>query len=156
MPDDARLAAFASDEELLTREDASQLVRRLWALLHDYHRRIAFALVLIALWTACLLAGPALVKHGIDAGLTGKDAGALYLSAGLYFGVAVAGFWFGRSAIWSVSKIGEPFLRDLRNKVFRHLMSLDLGFFEREQTLRLIVSHRAFLQASASQASRSA
>ena len=138
MPDDARLAAFASDEELLTRQDASQLVRRLWALLHDYHRRIVFALVLIAFWTACLLAGPVLVKHGIDSGLTGKDAGALYLSAGLYFGVAIAGFWFARSALWSVSKVGERFLRDLRNKVFRHLMSLDLGFFEREQTGRLV------------------
>jgi ATP-binding cassette, subfamily B, bacterial len=138
MPSDAVLAAFSSDEELITREDASQLVRRLWSLLGKYHRKIYFGLLLIAIWTACLLAGPALVKHGIDAGLTGKNEGALYLSAGLYLGVAIAGFFFGRAAIWAVSKIGEPFLRDLRNKVFRHLMSLDLGFFETEQTGRLV------------------
>ena len=49
-----------------------------------------------------------------------------------------AGSTFGRWALWSVSKIGEPFLRDLRNRVFRHLMSLDLGFFEAEQTGRLV------------------
>jgi ATP-binding cassette, subfamily B, bacterial len=138
MASDARLEAFASDEELLTRDDAKHLVRRLWRLLDPFHRRIAFATVLIMLWTACLLAGPALVKHGIDAGLRGKDEGALDLSAGLYLGVAIGGLLFARAAIWSVSKIGEPFLRDLRNRVFNHLMSLDLGFFEREQTGRLV------------------
>jgi ATP-binding cassette, subfamily B, bacterial len=138
MGSDARRQAFATDEELLTRDDAKHLVRRLWSLLDPYHAKIYAAVGLIALWTGCLLAGPALVKHGIDAGLRGKDEGALDLSAGLYLGVALAGLLFGRSAIWAVSKIGEPFLRDVRNRVFRHLMSLDLGYFEREQTGRLV------------------
>jgi ATP-binding cassette subfamily B protein len=138
MPSDAVLAAFSSDEEPITREDASKLARRLWSLLDQYHRKIYFAVALIAVWTGCLLAGPALVKYGIDHGLTGKDETALYAAAGLYLCIAIAGFWFGRAAIWSVSKIGEPFLRDLRNKVFRHLISLDLGFFETEQTGRLV------------------
>jgi len=138
MASDARREAFASDEELLTREDAKHLVRRLWRLLDPYHRRIAVATLLIVLWTGCLLAGPALVKHGIDAGLRGKDEGALDFAAGCFLAVAILGLLFARTAIWSVSKIGEPFLRDLRNKVFHHLMSLDLGFFEREQTGRLV------------------
>jgi ATP-binding cassette subfamily B protein len=133
-----RRVAFASPEELLTREDTQRLARRLWQILGPYHRRIAGSTALIMLWTACILAGPALVKHGIDAGLRGKDEGALDLAAGLYLAVAVGGLAFARAAIWSVAKIGEPFLRDLRNRVFRHLMSLDLGFFEREQTGRLV------------------
>ena len=99
MATDARREAFASDEELLTREDASRLVRRLWSLLGAYHRKIYFSLLLIAIWTACLLAGPALVKRGIDAGLTRNDATALYVSAGVYLCVAVAGFFFGLSLI---------------------------------------------------------
>jgi ATP-binding cassette, subfamily B, bacterial len=138
MGTDARRQAFATDDELLTREDAQTLLRRLWTLLDPYHAKIAGAVALIALWTGCLLAGPALVKHGIDAGLRGKDEGALDLSAGLYLAVALGGLFFARSALWAVSKVGEPFLRDLRNRVFRHLMSLDLGFFEREQTGRLV------------------
>ncbi len=138
MGTDARRQAFATDDELLTRGDAQTLLRRLWTLLDPYHAKIAGAVALIALWTGCLLAGPALVKHGIDAGLRGKDEGALDLSAGLYLVVALGGLLFARSAIWAVSKVGEPFLRDLRNTVFRHLMSLDLGFFEREQTGRLV------------------
>ena len=48
---DARREAFASHEELLTREDTQRLVRRLWRLLGAYHRRIGVSLVLIVLWT---------------------------------------------------------------------------------------------------------
>src|SRR5262249_32811995 len=115
MATDARLEAFASDEELLTRDDAKHLVRRLWRLLHPYLGRIAVATLLIMVWSLCLLSGPALVRHGIDAGLQGKDEGALDLSAALFLAVAVGGLLFARAAIWSVSKVGEPFLRDLRN-----------------------------------------
>ena len=110
MGSDARRQAFATDEELLTREDAKHLVRRLWALLGPYHLKIYGSVGLIAFWTACLLAGPALVKHGIDAGLRGKDEGALDLSAGLYLGVAIFGLAFGRFAIWAVSKSGTESL----------------------------------------------
>lgn len=140
MGSDARRAALSlnREEETVTREDAERLLRRLWKLLRPYHRRIGLAIVLIALQTGALLAGPTLVKHGIDAGIGHKDQGALYLSAGLYLAAAIAGLFFGRLAILMTAKVGEPFLRDLRNLVFAHLMSLDLGYFEREQTGRLV------------------
>ncbi len=125
-------------DEALNRQEAERLLRRLWDLGRPYHRRALFALVLVALQTACILAGPALVAHGIDAGIQAKDEAALDLSAGLYLVIAVLGLGIGRSAIWMVSKVGEPFLRDLRVRVFEHLLSLDLGFFEGEQTGRLV------------------
>jgi ATP-binding cassette, subfamily B, bacterial len=125
-------------DEALSRQEAERLLRRLWRLGQPYHRRAGLALVLVALQTACILAGPALVAHGIDAGLQRKDSGALYLSAGLYLAIAIVGLGVGRAAIWMVSKVGEPFLRDLRVRVFEHLLSLDLGFFEGEQTGRLV------------------
>jgi ATP-binding cassette, subfamily B, bacterial len=37
-----------------------------------------------------------------------------------------------------VAKVGEAFLRDLRSRVFRHLMSLGMDFFEREKTGTLV------------------
>src|SRR5206468_3452967 len=83
-------------------------------------------------------AGPALVGHGIDAGLRKNDAGALNLSASLYLFAAIAGLFFGRAVIRMVAKVGEAFLRDLRSRVFRHLMSLGMDFFEREKTGKLV------------------
>jgi ATP-binding cassette, subfamily B, bacterial len=106
--------------------------------LRPYRWRIVFSILLLIGQTACLLAGPALVKHGIDAGLRKNDAGALNLSALLYLFAAIAGLFFGRAVIRMVAKVGEAFLRDLRSRVFRHLMSLGMDFFEREKTGKLV------------------
>jgi ATP-binding cassette, subfamily B, bacterial len=125
-------------EEKLTRRDATQVLRRLRPYLRPYRGRIALSILLLIGQTSCLLAGPALVRHGIDAGLRKNDAGALNLSALLYLFAAIAGLFFGRAVIRMVAKVGEAFLRDLRSRVFRHLMSLGMDFFEREKTGKLV------------------
>ena len=43
-------------------------MRRLWQLLRPYRGQIALAAVVLVIQTACLLAGPALVGYGVDAG----------------------------------------------------------------------------------------
>jgi ATP-binding cassette, subfamily B, bacterial len=125
-------------EEKLTRRDATQVLRRLIPYLRPYRGRIVFSILLLIGQTSCLLAGPALVRHGIDAGLRKNDAGALNLSALIYLFAAIAGLFFGRAVIRMVAKVGEAFLRDLRSRVFRHLMSLGMDFFEREKTGKLV------------------
>jgi ATP-binding cassette, subfamily B, bacterial len=125
-------------EETLTRHDATQVLRRLRPFLRPYRGRIILSILLLIGQTSCLLAGPALVRHGIDAGLKPHDAGALNLSALLYLFAAIAGLFFGRAVIRMVAKVGEAFLRDLRSRVFRHLMSLGIDFFEREKTGTLV------------------
>ncbi len=125
-------------DEKLTRDDAEQVLRRLRSMLRPYRRAIALATVLLVAQTACLLAGPALVRYGVDHGLSAHDAGALNLAAGLFLVAAVTGLFLGRSVILKVTRIGETFLRDLRERVFRHLLSLGMDFFEREKTGRLV------------------
>ena len=107
-------------------------------MLRPYRGRIALAILLLLGQTSCLLAGPALVRHGIDDGLRAHDAGALNLSALLYLFAAISGLFFGRAVIKMVARVGETFLRDLRSGVFRHLMSLGMDFFEREKTGTLV------------------
>jgi ATP-binding cassette subfamily B protein len=104
-------------EETLTRDEAQQVVRRLVRMLRRYRRRITVAVVLLVLQVAALLAGPALVRHGIDAGLRKHDAGALNLSAAIYLVVAFVGLFLGRAVILLVARVGESFLRDLRNRL---------------------------------------
>ena len=125
-------------EETLSRHEARQVLRRVAQVLRPYRWRIAFAILLLVGQTACLLAGPALVRHGIDDGLRVHDSGALNLSAFLYLLAAITGLFFGRAVIKVVARVGETFLRELRAGVFRHLMSLGMDFFEREKTGTLV------------------
>jgi ATP-binding cassette, subfamily B, bacterial len=130
--------AAVSDEEKLRRGEGQQIVRRVIRMLRPWWRRVALALLCVAGQVACLLAGPALVRHGIDAGINAGDAGVINLSAGLYVAVAIAALVLGRLAIILAAQVGETFLRDLRVRVFRHLLDLGLDYFEREQTGRLV------------------
>jgi ATP-binding cassette subfamily B protein len=125
-------------DETLTRADATKVLRRLRELLRPYRRQIALATLLLVAQTACLLAGPALVRYGIDNGLRPGDAGALNTAAIVYLVLAFVGAYLGRLVILMVARVGETFLRDLRERVFRHLLSLGLDFFEREKTGRLV------------------
>ena len=129
-------------DEALSRADAQRVLRRLWRMLRPYYGSIAGATVLVVAQAAALLAGPYLVKYGIDRGLPrpgfAGDVGTLDGAVALYLALAIAGLVLGRAVIRLIARIGEDFLRMLRARLFRHLMTLSMGFFEREQTGRLV------------------
>jgi ATP-binding cassette subfamily B protein len=125
------------DEEL-GRAEATQLLRRLWVMVTPWRRPIIVASLVIVAQVATLVAGPSLVRYGIDRGLKRDDGGALNLAAALYLGLALVGLVLGRAVIRMVSRLGESFLRWLRGHVFDHLMRLSMDFFEKEKTGRLV------------------
>ena len=61
--------------------------------------------------------------------------------------IAFVGAFLGRAVIRMVAQVGETFLRDLRIRVFRHLLSLGLDFFEREKTGRLVARMTSDIEA---------
>jgi ATP-binding cassette subfamily B protein len=113
-------------------------MRRLWRMLQPYRGQIVVASAVLIAQTACLLAGPALVRYGVDSGLTEGNADALNRAAVAYLIVAVLGLLTGRWVIWLVSRTGERFLKALRERTFKHLMDLSMDFYEREKTGRLV------------------
>ncbi len=129
-------------EETLSRDEASRVIRRLVRMLRPQRWAVLAAVIVLAAQAAALLAGPFLVKHGIDYGLPhGRfkgDAGALNVAVILYLVVAFAGLVLGRAAIILVARVGESFLRSLRNHLFSHMMSLSLDYFETEKTGRIV------------------
>jgi ATP-binding cassette subfamily B protein len=132
------MADDVARDDKLSRDEARHVLRRSARFLRPYRRSVIVASLVLLAQTGCILAGPALVGYGIDAGLNQHDAGALNLAAGLYLATALLALVLGRQVVWLVSRIAEAFLRDLRVGVFRHLMSLGMDFFEREKTGQLV------------------
>jgi len=125
-------------EETLDRDQAKQVLRRLGHMLRPHRKAIALAVMVLAVQTGCLLAGPLLVRRGIDQGIKASDGAVLNQTALLYVAVALLALVLGRVSIMMVARVGESFLRQLRVRVFRHLTTLGLDFFEREKTGRLV------------------
>jgi ATP-binding cassette subfamily B protein len=126
-------SAGVSDADRLDREAARLVLGRALSMLRPYRRQVTTALVLMVVWTLCVLAGPLLVRFGIDQGIGNGDAGALDGAVAAYVVVAVVTYLVYRRLIVDVARAGEGFLRDLRVRVFDHLQVLSMPFYDREK-----------------------
>lgn len=122
-----------SDEDKLDGESAKQVLRRAWRMLAAYRRSVIIGGLLSVLWTTTIVAGPFLVRYGIDNGLRQDDEGALNIAVGCFVGVTLLSYISYRSLIVAVNLVGENFLRDLRIRVFDHLQALSMSFFDKEK-----------------------
>lgn len=121
-------------EDRLAPEDRSKVFRRLWRSLKPYRRRVYLAWALVVTQTAATLAGPALVRWGVDRGAVDKNVDALNVAAFWFLVATVVIYIAGRAAILTMARVGESFLRDLRERVFRHVSHLSLDYYERNRT----------------------
>jgi ATP-binding cassette, subfamily B, bacterial len=122
-----------SEEDRLDRAEAGRVVRRTVRMLRPQRRRVVVAMMTVILWTGTVLAGPYLVKFGIDKGITAKDPGKLNVAVGLYVVVAILAYVSYRQQIRLISLVGEGFLRRLRVRVFDHLQRLSMPFYDRSK-----------------------
>ena len=122
----------AEDDQLDLR-GAGHLLVRTGGMLRPYRRRLLLAVVLLVIWSASVLAGPFLVRYGIDSGITERDTGALNRAVWAYVAVAVGAYVVFRTQVVVLATVGESFLRDLRKRLFAQLQRLPLGFYDRNQ-----------------------
>ncbi|HEX6310827.1 MAG TPA: ABC transporter ATP-binding protein [Acidimicrobiia bacterium] len=123
-------------ERPLSPEEKRQVIRRTYRMLS--RPLLLVAVVFVILQAAGTLAGPAVVRYGIDHGVADRDVAALNRAA-IVFVVAVAFVYvFGRLTILTIARLGEGFLRDLRERVFDRQMRLSHEFYDRTRTGTLV------------------
>ena len=141
-----RAAAAMSEEERLDREAAAQVLRRALRFLSPYRGEVVLGVAVMALATACLVAPPLLFSYVVDhvsRALThpaSRHHALAYVDrmAVVLVVLAVGAWILSRAQIIVVTRVGERFLRDVRKRAFDHLLGMSLGFFDNEQTGRLV------------------
>ncbi len=113
---------------------ARRLLRRAVALAPHLKRPAAIAFAATVLATVARLLGPLAVRDGIDQGIQAGDIGRLTLAALVFLGLLAVQYAAQRGSQFLVASLGERYLRTLRSEVFRHLMRLDVPFYERSKT----------------------
>jgi ABC-type multidrug transport system fused ATPase/permease subunit len=98
-----------------------------------YKGRTALSLVSLLAATATALAPPYLAKLAIDDGIAKRDLDALTVVVGLFVLAGIASLVMSAAQTYFTGWTGERILADLRNKLFRHLQRLSLGFYERNR-----------------------
>ena len=113
-------------------------LRGLAVLLRPYRGRVIAMFVALLAATAGALAPPPLVKMAIDDGITPGDVGTLNLVVALFMLSALVYWGASYAQTYLVGWVGQRALQDLRVKIFAHLQSQPVGFFERRQAGQLI------------------
>jgi len=148
-PRDAIATQYASEEE--TPLTTAELRRRLRAtggrgrklrglafLLKPYRRRIVLMFLALIAATAASLAPPPLAKLAIDDGIVPGDIGTLNLVVVAFVASALVYWAASYAQTYLVGWVGQRALQDLRMRIFAHLQSQPVGFYERRQAGQLI------------------
>ncbi len=116
--------------ERASRGSRARNLRGLLELLRPYRLRVAAMVIALVLGTAASLAPPLLAKLAIDSGIDKRDIHTLV--------VVVLAFLFSAALVWVatyaqtylVGWVGQRALADLRIRIFKHLQSQPIGFYE--------------------------
>jgi ABC-type multidrug transport system fused ATPase/permease subunit len=113
-------------------------MRRTWSLLRPYRGRVLGTVIAITVATLATLAPPYLAGRAVD-DVIGAQSAALLDEILIAMAVAlVVGWVAGYAQTYLVGWVGQHALRDLRTRLFDHLQSLSVGFYDRTSSGVLI------------------
>jgi ATP-binding cassette subfamily B protein len=141
--------AMAATPELLAAVDALEPLRderdipvaeaerpdpdfRFLRFLRRWRRQLVVALLLVAADGVATLAGPAILRHGIDAGVTPRQMGAVWAAAAVFLVVSLVDWGLVAAQTVVAGRAAERVLYGLRIRVFAHLQRLSLDYYDRE------------------------
>jgi ATP-binding cassette subfamily B protein len=108
-------------------------LRLLVRLTKPYKLQTTLAVVSLLAATATALAPPYLAKLAIDDGIRKQDLTRLTWIVVLFLFSGLANWATSYAQTYFTGWTGERILADLRNRLFRHLQRLSLGFYERNR-----------------------
>lgn len=130
-------------------------LRTLFAMVPGLIAAVVFTLFLSS---AADIALPTFIRHAIDGGVANNDMGALWITCGAAL-LVVALSWGAQIANTVLTTLtGERLIFTLRNRLFRHITGMDLLWFHRQSSGRIMTrlttdidSLSSFLQSGLSQ-----
>ena len=108
-------------------------LRWLLGLLRPYRTQVILMLVALVIATAAALAPPYLAGRAIDDGIKGENETALAIIVAIFVASAAI-YWVASYAqTYFVGWVGQRALQDLRERIYRHLQAMSIGFFTRRR-----------------------
>jgi ATP-binding cassette subfamily B protein len=92
------------------------------------------------------MVGPQLISRGIDDGVLKSDYEYLLQQSFFYFVTLVLLYFVASKALLAIGLVGESYVRSIREKLFRHLTSLDINYFEKNKTGVLVARMTSDMQ----------
>ena len=119
---------------------------RSFKLVPEVHRSFFFASMIAMVGTGVRMIGPQLISRGIDNGVMQYDYQYLLTQCLYYFSTLVVLYFVTSKALLSIGLVGESYVKKIREKLFRHMSSLDINYFEKNKTGVLVARMTSDMQ----------
>ena len=119
---------------------------RSFKLVPEVHRPFFFASMIAMAGTGVRMIGPQLISRGIDNGVMLYDYEYLLIQCLFYFLTLVVLYFVTSKALLSIGLVGESYVKSIREKLFRHMSSLDINYFEKNKTGVLVARMTSDMQ----------
>ncbi len=96
--------------------------------------------------SALRMVGPQLISRGIDEGVLKSNYPYLLEQSLYYFITLVLLYFVASKALLAIGLVGESYVKSIREKLFRHLSSLDINYFEKNKTGVLVARMTSDMQ----------
>ena len=135
----ATLPPADDDADIDVVEEAADDPRfRLRRYLRRYRRPLGIGFGLVAVDTLLTLAGPLLVRRGIDQGVEQKSTMALYGASLAFLAVALVDWAVTWTYTRQTGRTAERLLYALRIRIFAHLQRMSVDYYDREMAGRIM------------------
>ncbi len=114
------------------------ILKKMMPFLKPHRWAFAGAAGLLLLSVAGELAGPLILRTVIDTAIPQKSVSDIVLLSLLFTGTFTFAMVMAYLQVMIATKIGLSVVRDMKEKVFRHMLTLSLSFFDRNPTGKLM------------------
>ncbi len=114
-------------------KNPNQALMRLLPYLKPFKLSMSLVLAIVIIYTLLGLVSPYLMGVAIDKFIGAKDASGLPLIALLMLGSFLFNNLFTAWANWIMARISQQALKQIRRDLFKHIQTLSLSFFDRNQ-----------------------
>ena len=131
-------AQTSSQEEKLGKAYDAKLVARLWPFVHPHRFLFAFSMLLIPVSVALELVQPYLLSLAIDIHIALHDTEGLAKVCGLFVLSVALQSAVGYVQLYTLQLVGQRSMHGLRKKLYTHVLSRRMAFFDRVPIGRLL------------------
>jgi ATP-binding cassette subfamily B protein len=107
-------------------------------LLTEFRKPLLIGLVLVVLDALASLAGPFLVKTGIDSGVSAGSVGVLFAASGIYLVITLADLLDQIGETFVTGRAAQRIMLSLRIRIWAQLQRLSLDYYEGEMAGRIM------------------
>jgi ATP-binding cassette subfamily B protein len=137
-PKKAVVGSHREDEEVFGKAYDPKIIRRIWAFVRPYRRRLLISVAAVLLFTLTNLAFPLIIRYAIDHGMKDGSATVFAWCVGLFFVMTVINYAASYLQEATVGKVAEEVLFDMRRAMMQHLQRVSLGWMDRTEVGRLM------------------